>query len=260
MQCQRIDRAVNIANRAGRMGEGTRIDPREAAALLDWWRQAGVDAAVQSPAPTWRSLGKSPVPVAVEAPAAAPVPASDTRPEPPARNASPSPDLPDDAKSIASWLKTRSERLGAQHVGAALSPDTGLAVIAARPVEAETGIGAAHAPLLAAMLRAIGQEGAPVVFLDPAFREGQSEREPVEPDLVDAMKRLIATHRPGRLLFFGDGAARAMLGEPLAKARGKSHRIEGVPAVATFHPRWLMDRPQDKRLAWEDLQILMENE
>jgi len=63
--------------------------------------------------------------------------------------------------------------------------------------------------------------------------------------------------RPQRLILFGDAPARALLGEPLARARGRIHRIEGVRTIATFHPRWLLQRPSDKALAWRDLLLLM---
>ena len=240
------------------MGEGMRIDPRQAAALLDWWREAGVDAAVQTPAPSWRSLAKTPMPAAPEMP---PVPRSpDERPEPPPPISVPAPDLPTQPDAIRAWLEARSERIGARHVGEPIEAEARLAILVARPLEAEVGIGIANASLLAAMLSAIDRTGASVSFLDPAFRDGQSEREPVEEILSTAARRMIASCKPERLLLFGDGAARALLGEPLAKARGRLHRVESVPTVATFHPRWLMGRPQDKRLAWEDLQILMESE
>ena len=66
--------------------------------------------------------------------------------------------------------------------------------------------------------------------------------------------------RPARLLLFGDAPAKALTGHPLAAARGKVHRIEGVRTVATFHPRWLLQRPSDKALAWKDLLLLMSEE
>lgn len=68
----------------------------------------------------------------------------------------------------------------------------------------------------------------------------------------------VALVKPERLLLLGDGPARALLGEPLAQARGRAHRIEGVRCVATYHPRWLLQRPSDKALAWRDLLLLME--
>jgi DNA polymerase len=63
--------------------------------------------------------------------------------------------------------------------------------------------------------------------------------------------------RPERLVLFGDAPSRALLGEPLARARGRVHHIEGVRTIATFHPRWLLQRPSDKALAWRDLLLLM---
>ena len=47
---------------------------------------------------------------------------------------------------------------------------------------------------------------------------------------------------------------------PLTAARGHVHKIEGVRAVPTFHPRFLLDRPSNKALAWRDLLLLMEEE
>ena len=64
--------------------------------------------------------------------------------------------------------------------------------------------------------------------------------------------------RPQRLILFGDAPSRALLGEPMTKARGRVHKVEGVRTVATFHPRWLLQRPSDKALAWKDLLLLVE--
>ena len=66
--------------------------------------------------------------------------------------------------------------------------------------------------------------------------------------------------KPRRLLLLGDAAAKVLTGQPLGSARGRVHRIEGVRAVATFHPRWLLQRPSDKALAWKDLLLLMSEE
>ena len=83
----------------------------------------------------------------------------------------------------------------------------------------------------------------------------------INADELDACGSIARDHirhaKPERLLLFGDAPARALLGEPLARARGHIHRIEGIRTVATFHPRWLMQRPSDKALAWRDLLLLM---
>ena len=52
--------------------------------------------------------------------------------------------------------------------------------------------------------------------------------------------------------------ASALLGKPLIEARGHVHQVEGVRTVATFHPRFLLDRPSEKARAWSDLLLLME--
>ena len=95
-----------------------------------------------------------------------------------------------------------------------------------------------HVGLVAALTRAWGEP------FDPA-------------ECAEIAVRHIGLAKPKRLLLFGDGPCKALLGEPLTRARGRVHRIEGIRAVATFHPRWLLQRPSDKALAWRDLLLLM---
>ena len=77
---------------------------------------------------------------------------------------------------------------------------------------------------------------------------------------AEIARKHIRLVNPRRLLLLGDGASQALLGKPIAAARGHAHKIEGVRAVATFHPRHLIKRPLDKSLAWKDLLLLMEDE
>ncbi len=77
---------------------------------------------------------------------------------------------------------------------------------------------------------------------------------------AEIARRHIALARPKRLLLLGDAPARALLGKPMTAARGQVHKVEGVRAVVTFHPRQLLMRPSDKALAWRDLLLLMEDE
>ncbi len=79
-------------------------------------------------------------------------------------------------------------------------------------------------------------------------------------ECADIARKHVALARPKRLLLLGDAPARALLGKPLAAARGHVHKIEGVRAVATFHPRTLMKQPSNKALAWRDLLLLMEED
>ena len=77
---------------------------------------------------------------------------------------------------------------------------------------------------------------------------------------ADIARKHIALAKPKRLLLLGDGPCRALLDQPLVGARGHVHKVEGVRTVATFHPRWLLQRPSDKAKAWADLLLLMEDE
>jgi DNA polymerase len=86
--------------------------------------------------------------------------------------------------------------------------------------------------------------------MSPAEREACAE----------IARRHIALVQPKRLLLLGDGPSLALLGKPASQARGHVHKVEGVRAVATFHPRQLIKRPLDKSLAWRDLLLLMEDE
>ena len=76
-------------------------------------------------------------------------------------------------------------------------------------------------------------------------------------ECAEIARQHIALAKPKRLILLGDGPCKALLGEPLTRARGRVHRIEGVRTIATFHPRWLLQRPSDKALAWRDLLLLM---
>ena len=77
---------------------------------------------------------------------------------------------------------------------------------------------------------------------------------------AEIARQHIRLAQPKRLLLLGDGPSQALLGKRVIQARGHVHKVEGVRAVATFHPRQLIKRPSDKSLAWRDLLLLMEDE
>ena len=90
----------------------------------------------------------------------------------------------------------------------------------------------------------------------PGTKMSREEREAC----AEIARRHIQLAKPKRLLLFGDGPAQALLGKPLAQARGHVHKVEGVRTVVTFHPRSLVNQPSNKSLAWKDLLLLMEDE
>lgn len=93
-------------------------------------------------------------------------------------------------------------------------------------------------------------------FYAPGSRMSTEDREAC----AEIAKRHIRLVQPKRLLLLGGGVTQTLLGKPLPQARGHVHKIEGVRAVATFHPRDLINQPSNKALAWKDLLLLMEDE
>lgn len=106
--------------------------------------------------------------------------------------------------------------------------------------------------LLEAMLRAIGLARDEVYAA--AFTDGYGEAADSMP-LGEQIERV----QPALLLCFGPVAALHLLDSDneFAALRGLVHRHPGTgtPVVVTHHPAELLERPQDKREAWEDLKL-----
>lgn len=70
------------------------------------------------------------------------------------------------------------------------------------------------------------------------------------------LRRQVALVAPEVIIAFGTFASRTLLGlsDTLGRMRGRTHRYEGVPLVATYHPAALLRNPNWTRPAWEDLQ------
>lgn len=223
------------------------LSRQEAASLLQWWLDAGVDVAVAEEQRRW-----------LAAPAAAPAPTLGAPP--------PSPDEPPgELQAFQQWLASASGIPG--HDGARRIMPHGPAQAEVMLVSDMPGrddsaagqpIGGPAWELIGKMLAAIG---VPLDQLYSAALAGcHVPGARLDNELLGRcaalMRRHIALARPRSLLLLGDKAAQALVGQTLAEARGKVHGIEGVPAVVSFHPRFLLDRPGDKARAWTDLLLL----
>lgn len=75
------------------------------------------------------------------------------------------------------------------------------------------------------------------------------------------LKRQIELIQPDLILALGRIAAQHLLHSKstLARLRGQLHYIEdiNVPVIVTYHPAYLLRVPNEKRKAWEDLQLAM---
>ena len=76
---------------------------------------------------------------------------------------------------------------------------------------------------------------------------------------IGYLEQQIAVIRPEYLCLLGRVALQGLLRTSIAmgKARGKWYRYRGIPTIVTYHPSYLLRKPEFKREAWEDLQMLM---
>jgi len=75
---------------------------------------------------------------------------------------------------------------------------------------------------------------------------------------VTYLERQIELIAPRALLAVGSFAAHTLLGEShsITTLRGRVHRRQGVPVVATYHPAYVLRSPERLRAAWQDFQLL----
>ena len=231
------------------MGGNTEsLDRKAVESLLDWWQVSGVDVAVSERPRDWLRAKAT---IAVEAASA--IPAVTERPQ--------------QLEQFQAWLAS-ANGLPLDRPGALRSVPQGpgqapVMVLGDLPDRDDIAIarpfGGDAAQLLDRMLQAIGIDSAEAYraslacFHAPGARIGRDELEQCAAIARDHVRLA----KPQRLILFGDAPARAMIGEPLARARGRIHKVEGIRTIATFHPRWLLQRPSDKALAWKDLLLLM---
>lgn len=232
-------------------GNQDRISGADAASALGWWLEAGVDVAISEAPRNWL----------------------ERRTEPP-NVRQPSPQAVSQALEtlhlFRDWLGTAPALPlggpGARRVLPQGEEAAPVMLIAEMPGEEDAAegrpIGGEAWLLMTRMLAAIGirAEDAYSASLSCFHAPGARMSSAELAECADIARRHVALARPKRLLLLGDAPARALLGKPLAAARGHVHKIEGVRTVATFHPRFLMNRPSDKALAWRDLLLLMEEE
>lgn len=117
--------------------------------------------------------------------------------------------------------------------------------------------------LLANMMAAIGHGRDTSVFITNVVKcRPPANRNPRDEEIAACapfLARQIELLAPQAILAMGRFAAHALLNtdSPLQQLRQTTHAIDvagrSLPVVVTYHPAYLLRRPVDKRLAWEDL-------
>lgn len=234
------------------------------ASLLGWWRDAGVDVAIDEAPRNWlASVAGSKAAVAVASPAA--VAMTPLAPAPAA--------LPDSLAAFQVWLGEDRTVLGAYPRHCRVAPEgdpaSGLMIVAEVPERGDAkgrqllsgDVGA----LLDRMLAAVGRDRSTIYLATvaparpPAGRLSDDETDTLAA-VVKAHVRLVA---PAKLWLLGRAASRAVLGIDDLAAAGRIHdvNLNGVTmvAIATLHPRVLLANPKLKSRVWADMQRLFED-
>jgi uracil-DNA glycosylase len=229
---------------------------RWAESALSWWEEAGVDTIVGEQPRDWLA---APGPAAPAAKAAEAAPA-------------PLETLPDDLPAFQAWLAATDAipfaSSPARRVAPAGDPAAGLMAITDMPTAEDVAagllFGGEAGALVDRMLAAIGRSRE-TIYLAP-FSPIRPPAGRIDPDgvrfLTEVMRHHIGLAAPKALLIFGNDCARALLGMPMAQARGRWHDVATpggvVRALVTIRPQELLTQPRLKAHAWADLQMLME--
>jgi DNA polymerase len=123
--------------------------------------------------------------------------------------------------------------------------------------------------LLDRMLHAIGLERQQVYITNTLYWRPPGNRTPTQQEIMAClpfMQRQIALIRPRVLMLVGGAAAKTVLQrtEGIMRLRGRWHEVDvpdggpPIPALATFHPAYLLRSPAQKKEAWQDLQAVRE--
>ncbi|MFK5912808.1 MAG: uracil-DNA glycosylase [Woeseiaceae bacterium] len=118
--------------------------------------------------------------------------------------------------------------------------------------------------LLNAMLKAMGYSRNDVYITNTVkcrtldnSDANEAESLACEPYLLRQIKLL----QPTLILLLGNAAAHSVLKNKstMARLRGQLHYVDGinVPMLVSYHPAYLLRAPNEKRKAWEDLQLAM---
>ena len=234
-------------------GDQVSIAVDTAMSVLGWWQDAGVDVAIDETPTDWLATAKS-----APAPMVAPV------------KAGPAP-LPDSIAALTAWLAEGDDvpeaQWGPVRLGPSGDPASGIMILSDIPDPEDAMAGQIYSGnvglLFDRMLAAIGRDRASVYLVPLASVRPPGGRVDAASAarLADIARHHIALARPKWVILMGQAPSRALLGMDLRAAREKKCSVNQsgitVDAIATYAPRFLLERPIAKADAWKDLQLLL---
>jgi DNA polymerase len=258
---------------------GDPISPAEAASLLSWWADAGVDTFVDETPRDWLRP-------AAPAPAVSSHPGESRGPAAPvleklgpgvrrddSSGAVAAEDTPPDQLPLfRAWLKDSpglpfaSPR--APRVCPSGDPASGLMMLADMPTGDDCSSGTLLSGevgrLFERMLAAIGRDRESIYLASLSCLRSPGGRLDGEAGgrCAALARHHIGLVQPRALLLFGDAPSTALLGLNMAQARGRWHDLSThagpVKTLVTLPPDLLLRSPRLKAHAWADLQMLMQ--
>ena len=127
--------------------------------------------------------------------------------------------------------------------------------------QGEPFVGAAG-QLLNKMIAAMGLRREEVYIANIIKCRPPNNRDPF-PDEMDTCKPFLLKQveiiQPKVICTLGRFSAQNLLGvtTSITRLRGKWYRYQDIPLMPTFHPAYLLRNPQDKKLVWHDMQMIM---
>lgn len=225
------------------------------ASALEWWRDAGVDCEIDdSPRDWFARAAASTVAERLAEPVAAAVE---------------SPALPETLEEFAAWrigTAVPEANWPGRPLGTQGEVTSGLMIVVDMPDREDDAAGLLLSGTVGAlfdrMLAAIGRDRQSVYLAALAIKRPPAGRVTDETGqkLAALLRHHLALARPKRVLALGNAASRAITGLDVAHARGSLRMVNhdggtsGV--VASFHPRFLLEKPIAKADAWKDLRLL----
>ena len=229
------------------------MSPADAASVLQWWSDAGVDVLVDEAPRDWlRPKAK-----AAQAAPQAKVGAPDA--------------LPDQLELFHGFLRDSGTlpfaAPSAPRVCPSGDPASGLMMMIDMPSDEDCGGGillsGESGRLFDRMLAAIGRDRDSIYLASlSCLRSPAGFSSDSAAKCATLARHQIGLAAPNALVLFGDTCAKALLGLGMAQARGRWHEVAThagpVRTIVTLPPDLLLGRPGLKAHAWADLQMLMQ--
>jgi uracil-DNA glycosylase len=256
------------------------MDRQQAAALLRWYGEVGVDEAVALH-PVDRFHAPPPQPAALPSETAATAPAAVQRVAAPAPVADTG-----EVSALAAAASSHEQLIAAINAfdGCPLkrtatttciydgNPQARIMMIGEAPGREEDRVGKPFVgpagQLLDKMLASIGLDRSKVYITNTLYWRPPGNRTPTPEEIalcLPFLERQVALIQPGILIYTGGTAAKAMLNrsEGITRLRGRWLSLEregreAIPAMAMFHPAYLLRQPARKRESWRDLLAIRE--